>query len=311
MKHSVSAKPYTEYWMNCVLSLMVSLVSSYSPQCADAAVMNHYEYINFGNSIWWKLLEVQYSPDFYKELSSRIELRPLDKIEEDELVPMIKSYVDSDRLLMLTTDAYHLIKNSLHYHSTHMPHGWLFNGYDDQTGSFYIFSDNIGGFGENEVTAQDFELAIIPETYTQAYELVLDRREFAYRLTLDEVRTNAAKINKSIAKLSDCNFWKCHSVEYTEDRCFDMSKLIGRQHANAVLFARLCECGLIDEALRREMTERSGALELGWSSVRGIFLKRHIKGRVPDYAALSKKAWDLLCREYDMWTYFLEMTENR
>lgn len=311
MKHTISIKPYTEYWLNCVLSLNLSIICSLDQSYYDYAISNNYTYVNFGNCIWWRLLEVQFNDDMYVKAFEHISNKPIEGITRENLKETIKKYIDENRMIMLKLDIYHTIEDSIHYHRTHRPHEWLINGYDDETGMFYCFADNIGGYGENEISAANFELSIIPETFTDAVEVYANNDIEPYVLTLDEVRKNAKEHLKSITRLSYCNFWKCDSIEYTEDRCFDMSKFIGRQHANSILFRRLYELGYICKEIQDEMCQISNELERTWMSIRGRFMKYYLGGKVPDYGKMSKLAWTAINRECDMWRRFINVTETK
>ncbi len=308
MKHSIDFKPYTTYWMNCVLSLEVSLVSSLEPTYSDAALMNHYRYINFGNSIWWKLLEIQYDPAFYHTMEQYITLKPIEPFEPDSIKQTLRQYIDQNRLVLLVTDCYYSMRDSLHYHRTHKAHEWLMSSYDDRTGSFFCFSDYTGGFGENEMLAEDFELSLLPETYTGAFEIIMSSEIPSFSLRLEDVRRNAQEINKSIAALSYCNFWKCNQPEYTEDRFYDISKFIGRQTANRLLFELMGSRSMIPAELSAHLAEACQRLEKGWTSLRGKMVKSFLRSKVPDYGKISVAAWELLNQEHTMWSDFLKGT---
>ncbi len=311
MKHSISIKPYTEYWLNCFLSLGLSLLTSVEPSYFDYALINKFTYINFGNSIWWRLLEVKFQDEFMNRTAAPLSCRPIEGLNRENLKDTIKKYIDENRIILISTDIYHAITDSIHYHRTHGVHSWVINGYDDETGSFYCLADNIGGYGENEITAENFELSIVPETFSDAVEVLISENIEPYVLTLDDVRENAKTHIKGLTKLSYCNFWMCHSVEYTEDRCFDISKFIGRQHANSLLFRRLYELSYIDEQLMEEMCQVCMELEKNWTSIRGRFMKYYLGGKVPDYEKMSKLVWPVLKKECAMWRRFLELTDNK
>ncbi|MDR1002615.1 MAG: hypothetical protein LBL82_05035 [Oscillospiraceae bacterium] len=286
--------------------MAASIATSLDDSYKKLMLLNGYNYINFGNSIWWQTLEIRYFKSLYEILLSFSEVRRIEGVDSNNLIPTIKKYIDDNRLIVVAVDSFSLIEESLHYNNTHQIHSWIFSGYDDEKDELYCFADSDRGYGENKVSIENFKRSVVLQTYTDLLELVISDKRQPFVFNLETVCANARSICADIAKISYCNFWKCDKSDYTEDRCYDLTKFVDRQKANIMLMDMLYEQGEIGKHLCEDVKVMCEDTQRGWNLLRMKFLKSWMNRKVPNYEDAQRSAWRCMRKEYDYWRYFIK-----
>ncbi|MFD0587193.1 hypothetical protein ACFQZE_04170 [Paenibacillus sp. GCM10027627] len=317
-------KPFNEFWMNCALNQAYSIATSLEPSYKYGAYLNNYYYHH-----WFGGDEFQYfyhtmQTDFFDERKGTVvenfplcsiikELKPFYFKDPDHCKEEIVSMLREGKRFSLNVDLYYWIPGSVAYKSYHWNHYSLFTGYNEETDEFRVLEDDLNGYEEHTVPLARFEKAFFSSNsmidsekkQPHGYEYIFHSTIPPYRLEMDDVQRNAARLAKELRALVIFPEWnitigKSELQYYTTYSLIGIHIIINRHHANERLVESLRLFDYISDREQAELLEQIRAVKAGWSGIRDLFYTAPRKGQF-DQAESCAAIYSLWNLEADFW----------
>lgn len=292
MKLSMERKPFNEFWMNCMLNQAFSIAVSEEPSYRDAAYLNIYRYYPWEAATDKDFRYPTIDTLYYLDNPAKFPLSQVIRYIEpghfrskDTVLEEIKDMLKGGRNMSLNVDLYDWLPGSMAWKKFHWYHYSLFNGYDEERGTFYVIDDTLAGYEEHEVPSErllkaygNAEYNVNPNYMGPAYYVYnLQDRIQPYELKLSEVVDNAERLVKEIGAFSIEGMWNVDSDPEKKQAhltygLVGVNIICNRHIANTSLLRSLKEKNLIDETLHRSLSEQLDDVRGGWDLVKDRFV---------------------------------------
>lgn len=292
MKLSMERKPFNEFWMNCMLNQAFSIAVSEEPSYRDAAYLNIYRYYPWEAATDKDFRYPTIDTLYYLDNPAKFPLSQVIRYIEpghfrskDTVLEEIKDMLKGGRNMSLNVDLYDWLPGSMAWKKFHWYHYSLFNGYDEERGTFYVIDDTLAGYEEHEVPSErllkaygNAEYNVNPNYMGPAYYVYnLQDRIQPYELKLSEVVDNAERLVKEIGAFSIEGMWNVDSDPEKKQAhltygLVGVNIICNRHIANTSLLRSLKEKNLIDETLHRSLSEQLDDVRGGWDLVKERFV---------------------------------------
>ncbi|MFF2886821.1 hypothetical protein [Paenibacillus sp. NPDC057967] len=317
MKQSMERKPFNEFWMNCMLNQAFSIAVSEEPSYRDAAYLNIYRYYPWeaatDKDFRYPTIDTLYYLDNPAKfpLSQAIRfIEPGHFRSKDTVLEEIRDMLRGGRNLSVNVDLYDWLPGSMAWKKFHWYHYSLFNGYDEERGTFYVIDDTLAGYEEHEVPSErllkaygNAEYNVNPNYMGPAYYVYnLQDNIQPYELKLAEVVENAERLVKELGAFSIEGMWNVDPDPEKKQAhltygLVGVNIICNRHVANTSLLRSMQEKKLISEPLCQSLSEQLGVVRDGWDLVKDRFVTGDFeRGRELELAN------DLFAKEKAFWT---------
>jgi len=292
MKLSMERKPFNEFWMNCMLNQAFSIAVSEEPSYKDAAYLNIYRYYPWEAATDKDFRYPTIDTLYYLDNPAKFPLSQVIRYIEpghfrskDTVLEEIKDMLKGGRNMSLNVDLYDWLPGSMAWKKFHWYHYSLFNGYDEERGTFYVIDDTLAGYEEHEVPSErllkaygNAEYNVNPNYMGPAYYVYnLQDRIQPYELKLSEVVDNAERLVKELGAFSIEGMWNVDSDPEKKQAhltygLVGVNIICNRHIANTSLLRSLKEKGLINEPLHRSLSGQLDEVRGGWDLLKDRFV---------------------------------------
>jgi len=292
MKLSMERKPFNEFWMNCMLNQAFSIAVSEEPSYREAAYLNIYRYYPWEAATDKDFRYPTIDTLYYLDNPAKFPLSQVIRYIEpghfrskDTVLEEIKDMLKGGRNMSLNVDLYDWLPGSMAWKKFHWYHYSLFNGYDEERGTFYVIDDTLAGYEEHEVPSErllkaygNAEYNVNPNYMGPAYYVYnLQDRIQPYELKLSEVVDNAERLVNEIGAFSIEGMWNVDSDPEKKQAhlaygLVGVNIICNRHIANTSLLRSLKEKNLIDGPLHRSLSEQLDEVRGGWDLVKDRFV---------------------------------------
>lgn len=305
MMSKLNCKPFGDFWQNCVLNNVFSIITSIEPSYKLAAYLNDYTYNVGGRAIdectIVKYLDITYDSGLKKYIEEKLINKNVNYVDEEkiwcniisinnysikdetEFLTEIEELIKNEKKILVSVDLYYWIPGGLLYENLHYNHYALITGYDDTNDIiYYTFDDDMFGYREQKISKERFVTAFSKATLKnpRAFEIIIDEKNLIpYKLNKDEIASSTEKILNDILKLPNDSFWEAYSqsgkfCEAIDNSIIRLTKIVDRQIGNKFLFESMNTFGVIkNDSLKSSLIKTTYELYEGWIEFRNT-LKR-------------------------------------
>lgn len=310
MKKTLKVRPFADFWINCYVNDVLSILTTIEPSYKKLSFINSYNYTITGISSWWRELDINPSKYLWDRLSIGESINIY--LKQENIIDEIRNKIDNNRYILVLVDLYYWLKNSLNWNNNHYHHYVLITGYDDDKKMIYSISDNIGGYSENEIPYERFIKALVFfDNEHHGKEFILPDNIPAFQYCFYDIFDFARKINEDIKKASYMRLWILPQDVNISLVYFKVTRIADRQKGNEKLFGQLYEDGFITSKLCVSLSEMSRSLYNMWSKLKGILIRAHMKNNDIDLEKLNILSRNALKTEYDMWDAFENSVKSK
>lgn len=317
--------PFTDYYINCYLNNMFTLLVAMNESYRLFAYENNYTYkierdLNSGKNTF----AIGYLLDTYLEAYNLVfekkanannindflyyKIPPLGEIVDLDAF-LSNNCLDKDEILFVSVDLFYLIKGSPLYHTEHKSHYTLLCDFGEENCN--ILDEGLWGYGENTIQLNDLLLAFSKSSLRPScyYHKIKKLSKF-YDLNMQKIIENADRIIKDIQKIDVlCG-------EILEGQGYFMlvstiNKIINRHIGNSYLFNALHTEKNLPAFLCNEFCEKVKELSHKWALQKNIIMKQYSKCRNINYDEITTNMKSLLYLEMAMWQKFIEAMGDR
>ncbi|MGE5558161.1 MAG: hypothetical protein ACM3WV_06050 [Bacillota bacterium] len=327
MSVTLNLTPFSDYWMDCRLNNIFSVIISRESSYKAAAYMNNYSYLkhtgDYEKIIYFNLMDVKYLHAFEKTIEECIlryepYLMSRDENITKQLIEPIKKY----KHVFLNVDLFYWIPGNLTYGHSHCDHYSLITGYDDNKKEYRAFDDDVKGYGLHLVPEERLIKAFLNSKYKDPPAFILYLRdEFQeYRLNISQVCRNAGRLIDELAAFDVTGMWEvregCDEMKKPEAYQGVMTayitgatKIMNRQIGNKLLFKYLFSLKHLKECHLTRLVNYADSLAKEWQKIKNILIRAKLSSKVCNLNYLRQHAFHLLSTEEAMWRDFLLFNE--
>lgn len=317
-------KPFIDYYMNCYLNNLFSILITIDESYRLYAYENNYSYniIHAENSdsscflLFEYLLEIYlktYNTIFGKNITiSNINdflhynIQPLG-IEyslntSDNFLYDINQLLNDGYIFFMGVDLYFLIPQSPLYYKTHKNHYTIISSYEKNT--YAVFDEGPFGYNKHHINDCQLTAAINNSTMNpKCFFFKIPKTVSPYIIDMNKIYNNAQRIIKEI-KLIDYDWFyrsKNNLIQYIEN----INKIVCRQQGNCLLFQYLFEKSLIKKTIANELIDDAKQLGHKWAIIKNYTIKINILNRIIENKKFKEDMISLLKEEISLWEKFL------
>ncbi|MEZ3426018.1 MAG: hypothetical protein K1W13_01250 [Lachnospiraceae bacterium] len=272
----ISAKPFNEYWIFCIMNDWLSLLVEKNPTFLEYACMNSYSYHTRGDTCWWRDIEISWNDDYLSILKQYVKYNKFETLKNDLLVNIVYR-LKSDIPVYLSLDAYYAFPNRYDFQREHNIHDFLVIGYDESNDNLGFFTDTYAGYGEIYIPYKNVMDAIVSNNDKVSFrEVIISKIIPDYSLDKLEIKDNAKRLMIMCANLSFQNIW---NVDRNRDfskvsyEIYTITKIAERQKANKALLRQMKKYRWISEELEQDVANETDDIFNIWKKVKAIWIK--------------------------------------
>lgn len=319
MKYMTNIQPFNDYFCNCYINAIVSILSYYDESYKVAAYMNSYKPV-FG---WYN---DQYFPyvgendNFKLSFEKWFEMGKFDFQKENNDLEVVKKAIREKKYIFVYVDLYHWDKTGSIYGIEHLPHPSLIVGYDDVKNIFYALEDDLScsvHYYVHEYTSEQFKEAIASNReYCKSMNdceykiLTLNHKIEPFALSIDEVKENAKVLIDTMQGERFTSF-SVHNDDLVNANIIDEyirvhTRYTNRSIANKFLFQELNKRNYITNEQREELCNDCDRILYEIDNVKMMLFKGKVTKQYVTPGAVEEK-WKCGFKvEVDMWKRFLK-----
>ncbi len=291
MQIRTGIQPFNEYWINCLLNMVFSVITSAEPSYMAATYLNDYDYEvgvwetepsetnTEGNRTIHNHLILNQMQDFLeKYIHGKFSYQPISFRDDEHCLDIIKGHVRQKEFVLVGVDVFYWVPGSFGYGQNHWNHHSFINGYDDEKKVFYIFDEDINGYVEQEIPEERFLLAL-NKAIIEPHGFIIKPPEHIppFTFSINDVVKNAEKLINQISTMQIGPFWILTDNDFNTGIqqgviIVLIYQVMHRHYANELLFRvvlnKYCDTDTISSLVRI-----SKELQNGWSTVKSQMLK--------------------------------------
>ncbi len=298
MEYLSEIKPFDEFWLNCSINNIISILFSYEPSYKYFMYSNDYCYnssyigthngeiynANFVRLDFFKNKPITNSESEFINSLGFIKLEKCNYKDTFYFLEEINELLKKRKIIAPLVDLYYWNKNGYSWNNNHKWHYTLLTGYSSERKEYFAIEDdayqNYGIITESESTL----ISSIqsnwhkPKDSTDYLKYTLPKSIPKYVLPLYEVKNNIQKIITSINQIDYDNLFIFENSEdgiknYFWLQPYFMIQIINRQNANIALLKRLYQKKCLDNnSLNNSLCEITNIINI-WKEIRSIVIK--------------------------------------
>ncbi|NMA90115.1 MAG: hypothetical protein GX972_02155 [Amphibacillus sp.] len=308
--------PFNDFWLDCYSTMLYTILLSVSDVDKAYIYNNNYEYqlkkenMHTSNESFYSLQSfTQHTILAERLLRNEYEILFSDKKEP---LNVIKNMLDDSKIVMLAIDLFYWIKENLHYQKNHIVHLSLLKSYDERGKQLKVFETGNLGYQEFIVP---YERAIIAidSAKSSSYIYNIDNELSELMYTKKDIVNNAKLIIKSIdiIRKNQELVWRLDAIsensmgfvsDIIKTHLFNMQN---REKVNRHLFMIVLKDYNTDFF---DYSIEFANLEQQFENLKNRLIKYEYQSGVKEgIKVIKEKVIDLLFRERDIWSRFLNM----
>ena len=151
MNIDLGIKPFSDFWINCIFNVQMSILNTLEPSYKYAAYLNDYRYSIFetlaDNDVVTWFLGINYVEEVVPKYIDKCFTNENLSLQNDPCcLEKIKNYVRQKKYVAVGVDLFYLIPQSFFWGKYHWRHYSLLNGFDDEKKVFYVFDEDLSGY---------------------------------------------------------------------------------------------------------------------------------------------------------------------
>lgn len=319
-------EPYKEYWMNCHLNALLSIITSVNKTYRVAPLMNNYKYkiepyeLGITNVVPYKLsfekdIYVEYGK--YFEKFSNILDKDFFKIHvkyntKESVLHYIKQNIQFNNYFLLSVGLNKWINPLMSFADDGLAHYTLIEGYNSKDKTFSVIDDDDNGYGK-KIVPEDllFKALIFSEEAPTLISFNLNVEIKDFKLNLKEINKNAIQLITQLDAIDTSGFFgACHNElntpfyrEYLAYSIGGVTSIRDRQYANILLLKHLNSYKEIDLTNVIILVEE---IYSKWKKFRDLLFKDYFRDQPKVTKDISKEFFDEVFKlERQMWESLL------
>lgn len=322
LKYSLNIQPFDDFWINCWVNGVFSIVNSIEPSFYKAVCMNDYYYKMLTNHR--DKTFVHPSVEYYKERYEAYGALPDSCVEslffkdEDNFLSEVKERLLINQVVLVMVDLFNWIPKSFTYHRYHWHHYSMVTGFDEEKRVFYVFEDDLDGFNMHEVTEDTFIDAFKNSAYylypsadfSPAKVINIPDKISPYKIDLQLIIKNAVRLKNEISDIDVSKLWNMgedSALESYIDFALPGINIISNRHkANGTLFKLLGTESMVDSELSEQFVYLAREIEEGWEKFKKLLGKSQLKKQI-DIVKIQGICGELFKKELNMWDFFTQV----
>ncbi len=306
MISKINIIPYSETWINCYANDNLSILSSRESSYKLLGLYNLYGYSVIGSTEWWRIIELNYTSEFYKKIN--LVNRSKMTIKLEDVAFYIKNAINNGEIISVQLDTFHAIKSGVNYKRAHYLHHYIITGYDE-IDNFYCLADTINGYGENVLTYSDIVSSMARNCSNNIISFAINKPLVKLDFDIHIVINNAVRLRFELSKLSYCKYWQ-YDMNMMQDRIIEINKIVSRHHMNITLFEYLRNTGYLNNKNYNYLKSYCVRIYEKWNRIKMILIRNFLIEKMPDLTLLNSIAYDAFYNEYKLWDAFLTIKEE-
>ncbi len=339
MIYQLNYNPFSDFWQNCQLNNVFSVLISVEPSYRHAAYLNDYSYYISENSIdnysSARFLNLDYIGGIKKYIEDiLIYKKVLDQdnrwskvinIEKyyfnnnERFIEEIQEKIKNGQVISVGVNLFYWIKGSISYNQYHYNHYALITGYDDDKLQYNTFDDDLFGYKSHMIPEEQFRIAFLNSDCKEppAYLISVCEDIQPYKLSVYDVTTGARRVMDSISKLNTDNIWGICAApnkfgEAVDNCVINANRIVNRHQGNKLLFESLYSLGVVKntDIIGKYICTENELIE-GWIEVKNLITlcKFSEKNCLPleKLYELNKRLFD---KEFSLWYNVVDVLYN-
>jgi hypothetical protein len=317
MHYSIGLKPFKEYWINCYLNTLYSVLISREPSYRFAPFLNNYTYQIYEKETPAQTkvntLRLISAKDMPQKIGRKFKYRqkPISFRNNFHFVEYLQGLVREGKLVSVGVDLFYWIPNSVCWNKHHWDHYSLLNGFDDERKVFYVFDENILGYDEYEIPEERLRQAIQNSPVEPHGYLTQISNIRPFKFSLRDVVTYADELARELSIMNVSSLWLLSEEDFAARHMCDLFamniyQVVYRHKANQLLFEILQTENMVpNPEIMEEFIKYSRELQNGWNYVKGKFIQTYVvNDKVQSIRELNQKCNYLFSKECEMWSRF-------
>ncbi|MBO6166691.1 MAG: hypothetical protein J6O17_10050 [Eubacterium sp.] len=303
-------EPFNDIWLDCYNNQKLSILIYKNEDNKALAYNNNYKYeimpYIFGGSKEFNCIACGQYIITFEEFSQMDKMNPKN---EEEFLKLIKNQVTKENgFVLMRTDLYDWLEDSICWHRYHWDHYSLIVDYDEENQQFLVFDEKKGNYVKFYVPESKIYKCVF---HTDKFEILrlitLDGEEIKIQTT-EDIKKNASDIVESIDNCLEKRFWDMEEFIFDGEHYKDLNgiflqKIEGRHKANAGLIRWMETNGMASGLDYRTLSEEFEKLSVEWAKIRMalfvIYMKK--KNRQEKINELNEKLYECLTKERELW----------
>lgn len=289
---------YTDFWANCVLNDLFSILTSVNECLRPFTYMNSYSYIQRGIYDWWRDLSLKVDDDYCQAVNDMITYSSIENIQEDNILDTVRTIIEHGRAVYVPLDVYYVkSKYQFEYMTTHSLHDVMIADYDDERQTFTAI-----GYREYEISADDLVTAFKSSGSCSIREVSVAESIEKPEISIAAICKNASKL---ICQLNALTYIKPWVFDFSADKAsfifHTFTAIAERQLANKGLFTYLRDIGHISGKEYEIIAQKALDINQRWCNAKNLYMKSYYKKIPPHTEAINIISGQCFRLESEMW----------
>ena len=306
MDNKLEIKPFNDFWMNCELNNMLSILCSVNNTYRKCAYLNSYKYYLYEPKELCKGIDV-YRNDLYEFIDRYVEVVPYDFLNQETIIDEIIEKICEGTPIGIAVDLYHWLPNTIIYQKKHWYHYSMIVGVDQLKNEFIILDEDNQGYREHRVTKDKVIKAFLPN--------VMESQAIIFRMKYNKISDYSID-NKNIIQYSKKII---ESIDTIPEVIWDNE--LGREKEQAIKMmiastSRIYNCQISNKFLLKELFDEKKKMyndlyeilefnEKSWRNIHNYLMKIDMLCGEIDYEKINKMSRKCLNYEKDFWCNLL------
>ena len=303
-------EPYSDIWLDCYNNQKLSIVRYIDEANIALARKNNYKYevmnFVFEGSEEFNLIAADQHVISFNDFTQMKKLNPEN---EEEFLKIIKNHVQNENgFVLMRTDLYDWLEDSICWHRYHWDHYSLIVDYDEENQQFLVFDEKKGNYVKFYVPESKIYKCVFHTDKFEILRLITVEGEKIKLQSFEDIKKNASDIVESIDNCLNKRFWDMEEFIYDGEHYKDLNgiflqKIEGRHKANAGLIRWMETNGMASGIDYKTISEEFEKLSVEWAKIRMalfvIYMKK--KNRREKINELNEKLYECLTKEKELW----------
>lgn len=302
MDNRLKIKPFNDFWLNCELNNMLSMLCSVNSSYRKCAYLNSYKYYLYEPKELCKGIDV-YRKDLYEFIDKYVEIIPYDFVNQETIIEEIIEKIYEGTPIGIAVDLYHWLPNTIIYQKKHWYHYSMIVGVDQTNNEFIILDEDNQGYREHHITRDKILKAFLPNT--------MDSQAIIFKMKCNKI----LDYNIDNQKVIHYSEKIIESIDSIPDVIWDNE--LGREKEQAIKMmiastSRIYNCQISNKFLLKELFDKEKKVysdlyeilefnEKSWRNIHNYLMKKDMLCGKVDYDKINKMSRECLNYEKKFW----------